>query len=264
MKYSEEDLCEDVGYLRFILNSEDYAPCDICHNHVHIDDLDENSVCIECEQEVVCKVCGTVEVEMKHDTDKRCRTCIELFEDLEVAKSRELLATYIMFVVLGTLVITFLLIASKVSAAESGKSMTKRFEGYRATAYKCPSGKPTIGYGFNMLIPANKSLIPVDVYAGKRPMTQTEADAIFDLIYSRAESDARVYLGTDFDRLTPMRQAIIVDMSYSLGLSKLQGFRKLKAAIVAGDFDLAANEIKNSLWYSQTGQRGRHHVEAFR
>ena len=49
------------------------------------------------------------------------------------------------------------------------KNLIKGFEGCRLTAYRCPAGVLTIGYGHTGR----------DVYAGKK-ITQAEADALFD------------------------------------------------------------------------------------
>ena len=35
-----------------------------------------------------------------------------------------------------------------MKVTDEGLSLIKRFEGFRATAYRCPSGVWTIGYGY--------------------------------------------------------------------------------------------------------------------
>lgn len=158
----------------------------------------------------------------------------------------------------------FCLSIADASAASDGKSMTKQFEGFSSTIYKCTAGVDTIGYGFN--VAAVRDLIKdKDVVSGKSPMTREAADKIFEHVYARAVSDARKYLGDDvFEKLDLKRQGIIIDMSYNLGYARLSGFKKLKAAIVSEDYAKAAAEMKNSKWYTQTGNRAKHHVENFK
>lgn len=53
--------------------------------------------------------------------------------------------------------------------SQSIKSKIKAWEGCRLTAYRCPAGVLTIGYGHT----------GADVFPGKR-ITQAEADALFE------------------------------------------------------------------------------------
>lgn len=57
------------------------------------------------------------------------------------------------------------------------KQLIKSWEGCRLTAYRCPAGVLTIGYGHT----------GPDVAPGKR-ITQTEADALFDRDIARFAS----------------------------------------------------------------------------
>jgi len=44
-------------------------------------------------------------------------------------------------------------------------------------------------------------------------------------------------------------------MAFNLGQPRLAGFKKLRAAVLAGDWDLAAAEALDSRWASQIGRR---------
>ena len=146
----------------------------------------------------------------------------------------------------------------------SGKEMTKRFEGFRAKIYVCPAGARSIGYGFNIDDPRVRALIAADVLSGRRAMSRAEADRVFDILYAATVDEARAFVGPAlFDGLPPGRRAILTDMTYNLGAPKIRGFKKMRAAIMAGDHRMAAAEMKNSKWYKQTGRRARHHVKFF-
>lgn len=66
--------------------------------------------------------------------------------------------------------------------------------------------------------------------------TQAECDELESAAYRHAELDARA-LFPIFDRLNPWQQAALLDMTYNLGRTNLEGStlqRKLRAADVAG------------------------------
>ena len=44
-------------------------------------------------------------------------------------------------------------------------------------------------------------------------------------------------------------------MAFNLGQTRLAGFKRLRAAALAGDWDRAAAEALDSRWASQTGRR---------
>lgn len=145
-----------------------------------------------------------------------------------------------------------------------GIPQTKEFEGFRDKTYMDTKGNPTIGYGFNLNDKNMRSMVPSDVIAGRRPLSQQEADKIFMVRYNQAARDAMNYVGSDaMLRMDPERQAIIVDMAYNLGPNKLAEFKQMKKAILAGDYQRAASEMMDSDWYKQTGRRSKHHVLKF-
>ena len=144
-----------------------------------------------------------------------------------------------------------------------GMPQTKQFEGFRGQVYQDTEGNPTIGYGFNLNDPAMRSMVPAEVIAGRRTLTPQEAEQIFLVRYEQAAQDAWGYLGETMNTLDPQRQAILVDMAYNLGPNKLAGFKKMREAIIAGDYPRAASEMKDSDWYKQVGNRSKHHVLKF-
>jgi lysozyme len=152
----------------------------------------------------------------------------------------------------------------EVKYYDYGIPQTKDFEGFRSSAYLDTRGNPTIGYGFNLNDANIRSMVPAEVIAGKRQLSQQEADRIFMIRYNQAALDALRYIGYDtMKKLDPQRQAILVDMAYNMGSNKLAEFKKMKAAIQSGDYQRAALEMKDSNWYKQTGRRAKHHVLKF-
>lgn len=149
--------------------------------------------------------------------------------------------------------------------------LTKKFEGWRPYIYDDKTGKPatgkpkgkrTVGYGFNIDDPAIASLLPKDVISGKRLLTEKEAAPLFDKLYLRAKTDAIKFVGEDtFQKLNPTVQETLTDISYNLGYNKLSGFQKFKKALLANNMSKAAEELKNSKWFNQVGDRSKYHYD---
>ena len=121
--------------------------------------------------------------------------------------------------------------------------MTKDFEGLRLKPYKCTAGKLTIGYGRNL----------DDVGISK-----IEADMLFERDFAQAESEVRRLLkanNIDADNLIEQRFYVLTDMMFNLGYNRLAKFKKLLYALKKGLYDDAANEMLDSLWAAQVGNR---------
>lgn len=55
--------------------------------------------------------------------------------------------------------------------------------------------------------------------------------------------------------LDEVRSRVIVNMCFNLGIGGLLGFRRMLAALKAGDYDTAADEMADSKWARQVGDR---------
>ncbi len=92
------------------------------------------------------------------------------------------------------------------------------------------------------------------------------SDAVADLMLTEDREQAVHDCETFpwFAGLSDVRQRVLAEMSFALGLPRLQGFRKMLAACAAGDFDLAADELLDSKWASQVGDRAIRLAEMLR
>ena len=117
----------------------------------------------------------------------------------------------------------------------------KRDEGFKAHAYEDSEGWWTIGYG--TLIDHRKGgAIPED---------------IADLLLRRKADEACAWLSKTLpwtDNLDAVRRSGLQNMAYNMG-GKLLEFKKMLAALQAGDYKTAADEMRDSLWEKQTGPR---------
>ncbi len=141
--------------------------------------------------------------------------------------------------------------------------MIKRYEGIRSKAYPDSRGILTVGVGFNLEKQGAKERIEslgLDYQAVCNKKQELSIGQIYTLMKEDVEtaiSDAKFYLGKDWHNLDSEAQEIIIDMSYNLGRDKLLDFKKLKEALRNRDYAEAAEEMRDSKWYSQTGFRAQ-------
>lgn len=121
------------------------------------------------------------------------------------------------------------------------KAMIQGHERYMDHIYHDSLGNLTCGWGHHLVVNS------------KVPRAAAEAFLERDLMTALADYLAlvRQYNLT----LGPMRRAVLIDMLFNMGLSKVQGFRRMLAALVAEDYDLAADEMEDSRWHNQVGER---------
>jgi lysozyme len=128
-----------------------------------------------------------------------------------------------------------------VSHREIVKAQLRIDEDMRRFPYRDSVGKLTIGVGRNL----------DDV--GLRP---DEIDLMLENDIVEAEGDARE-LFPSFDALSDARKAVLLNMCFNLGRSRLSAFHKFRAAVADGDWELAAAEMIESKWAAQVGIRAQ-------
>lgn len=100
-------------------------------------------------------------------------------------------------------------------------------------------GKPTIGYGCLLCAPGG--------------ITKDEALALLNARVAKARELAAtipVYASLD-----AVRQGVLVQMVYQMGLAGVLGFRATLAALAAGNWQAAADDMRASHWAQQTPGR---------
>lgn len=121
-------------------------------------------------------------------------------------------------------------------------------EGVRYAVYMDTRGIPTIGVGRN--------LRDVGVRAD-------EVALMLKNDIATAETGARALFAA-FDALTEERKAVLVNMVFNMGKSRLAGFHKLIAAVEEQRWDDAAREMLDSDWAQQVGDRAQRLAAAMR
>jgi lysozyme len=127
----------------------------------------------------------------------------------------------------------------------------ERDEGWRATPYRDSRGLLTVGHGF-LIEPGQAT-----------PMPRAVGDLWLDvLIAERAAAlDAEIPWWRDLDTV---RQRVLLNMAYQLGVAGLLRFRNTLAAVRSGNYTGAALGMLDSLWARQTPARARRLAEAMR
>lgn len=114
------------------------------------------------------------------------------------------------------------------------RDMIKKHEGLRLKPYLDTKGKLTIGYGRNL---------------SSNGISQLEADFLFEKDLAIAKQDLASVI--DVNKLSENRYNALVDMMFCLGRTRFKKFKNMVKALKEEDYDKAAYEMKNSLWYIQ-------------
>ena len=121
----------------------------------------------------------------------------------------------------------------KAKMNKLGKMLVVSSEGCELKVYKCPSGRPTQGYG--AIYGADGHRLTMDA----KPITKQEALALFDRdIEHFSERVQRLVTVT----VTDNQFSALVSLAYNIGAGAL-GRSKLLAKLNAGDYEGAAGEF---------------------
>lgn len=118
------------------------------------------------------------------------------------------------------------------------KERLSRTEGRRNRPYVDTVGKLTIGVGHNLT---------------DKGLSDKMIDNIFVEDITQAEIDAETI--PVYQKLDPIRQTVIIDMVFNMGLNEVTKFQKTLGYLSRGDYDGAADEMLLSTWARQVGRR---------
>tara|TARA_Y100000356_G_scaffold103497_1_gene89054 strand:+ start:153 stop:527 length:375 start_codon:yes stop_codon:yes gene_type:complete len=105
--------------------------------------------------------------------------------------------------------------------------------------YKCSSGFLTIGVGRNI---------------EERGLSDDEIDYILNNDVNIA-TDELVKTFDWYPDLDEVRQRVVIDMVFNLGMPRFQQFKKMIQALDDGDYKEASIQMMDSRWASQVGAR---------
>ncbi len=114
-------------------------------------------------------------------------------------------------------------------------------EGFRLKPYRCTAGKLTIGVGRNL---EDKGL--------------TKSEALFLLKNDILEAKSLCQEAFSFfDELTPVRQEVLIEMAFNLGINGLKKFKKCLTALEKKEYQKAGQEMLHSQWAKQVKTRAK-------
>ena len=120
------------------------------------------------------------------------------------------------------------------------KTQLVRHEGLKLKPYRCTAGKLTIGIGRNL---------------DDRGISQKEAYAMLDRDIQDCEQRLLEEIPNIYNNLDEVRQSVLLNMCFNLGIKGLLEFKNTLAFIGAGDWERAANNMLASKWAKQVGHR---------
>ncbi len=85
-------------------------------------------------------------------------------------------------------------------------------------------------------------------------ISRSEGEVLLDHDLAVAESACAKSFSW-YPPLTEARQRVVVNMAFNLGLTRLRGFVKMLAAVKAGDYATAADQMLRSKWAGQVKGR---------
>lgn len=115
----------------------------------------------------------------------------------------------------------------------------RRDEGVRNFPYTDTVGKLTIGVGRNL----------TDVGL---------SDEEIDILLRADINKVILQLNTKlpwYQNLDPVRQGVVINMAFNMGFRSLEGFPLFLRAMAQGNWDVASDEMLDSLWAKQVGDR---------
>jgi GH24 family phage-related lysozyme (muramidase) len=142
-------------------------------------------------------------------------------------------------------------------------ALVKSNEGFKPGYYPDAHGY-SIGYGH---FAKGNGSVPVAQILGYEPpngiITRDEAEIL--LQYDLAKAKQGAY--SVYPWLVKQPQLVqnhIIDMTYNLGVGGIQSFAPTMAHIEKGEYDIAANRLTRTKWYSQVGTRSQRIVNDLR
>ena len=124
-----------------------------------------------------------------------------------------------------------------------------KHEGYKDIIYLCSESIPTFGIGH-----AIKESDPEYTWPVGTPVEKDRIDNAFEEDCRTAVSDCCA-LFLNFTSHPDKVQRVLVNMAFNLGRNRLSKFKNMIKAVNEGNYSKAANEMVDSRWYNQVGNR---------
>ncbi len=127
-------------------------------------------------------------------------------------------------------------------------SLVRLHEGFRERPYKDSLGFLTLGFGHCL------EMMPI-TEASANMVLQDDVDWFANALYKSVHY---------FKNIDPVRQAVLIDMAFNLGLIGLMKFEKMWTAISHSNWAAAADALIDSKWAVQVGARATENAKIMR
>ena len=143
--------------------------------------------------------------------------------------------------------------------------MLKNEEGVRDKPYRDHLGYLTIGVG-HLIDPRKGGSLPKwaqDELDDLGRLTPSTIDKILedDILEKVEQIKTHIPWAVALD---PVRFAVLLDMTFQMGIGGVLGFKNTLRHIQNGDYEQAATNMKASLWYRQTPNRAERRIKEMR
>ena len=142
-----------------------------------------------------------------------------------------------------------------MTVKEQNIKYAKISESFKKYPYKCPAGKWTIGFGFNIEDnPIPKFIEDGNLWHEGQELSLNVAEQWLDYLIDATISELKTAI-PEFDDLEDYIQFVLTDMCYNMGITKLLGFKKMLHAMVDGNRARTVIEMIDSKWFEQVKSR---------
>lgn len=124
-----------------------------------------------------------------------------------------------------------------------------KHEGYKDEIYLCSEGIPTFGIGH-----AIDESDPEYTWPIGTPIEKDRIDSAFQTDCAEAIEDVKSLFG-DLSNYPDQCNRVLVNMAFNLGRTRFGKFKNMIKAVKEGDYKEAANQMVDSRWYNQVGNR---------
>jgi lysozyme len=127
----------------------------------------------------------------------------------------------------------------------------KIHEGVKYVSYNDSLGLPTAGIGH--LLRSNE----IPMYPVPTAISEDQVNTWFNQDAPTSIKGAQELLGIDvWGDLSDVRKRACADLCYNMGKGRLSKFVRFLAGMKSGNWDLAGQSLRDSIWFKQVGKRG--------
>lgn len=135
------------------------------------------------------------------------------------------------------------------SLIETIKEDLIKHEGYKDEIYLCSEGIPTFGIGHAVKEKDPEYAWPVGTFIEKERI-----DNAFEADFEDALTDVKALI-PNLDSQPDQCVRVLVNMAFNLGRTRLGKFKNMIKAVTEYNYSEAANQMVDSRWYNQVGNR---------